>query len=64
MREEEKNLLNKSLVYGSIFTNETAWDRTPKGHARHIACPQRLKYIHGIDEMYYCSFSYSIFIEI
>lgn len=44
-----------------MFTSETSWDRrTSKGHARHIACPQRLKYIHGIEEMIdFFSFSYS-----
>jgi len=35
------------LVYGSTYSNQT-WNRRQILPARHIACPQRLKYIHGI----------------
>ncbi|CAF3530723.1 unnamed protein product [Rotaria socialis] len=41
------------LVYGSIFSNESSWaDGRQFRPARHIACPQRLKYIHNIKDGY------------
>ncbi|CAF0992597.1 unnamed protein product [Rotaria magnacalcarata] len=39
--------------YGSIFSNESSWaDGRQFRPARHIACPQRLKYIHNIKDGY------------
>ncbi|CAF2632663.1 unnamed protein product [Rotaria sp. Silwood2] len=39
--------------YGSTFSNETQWtDARQFRPARHIACPQRLKYIHNIKDGY------------
>lgn len=45
------------LVYGSIFSNESPWaDGRHFRHARHIACPQRLKYIHSIQSFVFICF--------
>jgi len=51
--KRENNLIKShskffSSVYGSLFSNVTPSNsRRVERHARHIACPQRLKYMHG-----------------
>ena len=70
--KKKKKRKKISIVYGPTFPNETHYEKLLRGRqrfgnrsanmffvrpARHIACPRRLKYIHGMIESLFMLFS-------